>query len=65
MYTMGTILRHGSAAQKASFLPKIASEELRLQAFGVTEPGAGTDTTRISTFARREGDDYIANGQKI
>jgi acyl-CoA dehydrogenase len=65
MYTMGTILRHGSAEQKARYLPKIASGELRLQAFGVTEPTAGTDTTRISTFARREGDDYIVNGQKI
>jgi acyl-CoA dehydrogenase len=56
MYTMGVILRHGSAAQKAAYLPKIASGELRLQAFGVTEPTAGTDTTRISTFARRDGD---------
>ena len=65
MYTMGTILRHGSEAQKARYLPKIASGELRLQAFGVTEPTAGTDTTRISTFARREGDRYVVNGQKI
>jgi acyl-CoA dehydrogenase len=65
MYTMGTILRHGSAEQKARYLPKIASGELRLQAFGVTEPTAGTDTTRISTFARREGDKYVVNGQKI
>ncbi|MGE5501540.1 MAG: acyl-CoA dehydrogenase family protein [Ignavibacteriales bacterium] len=65
MYTMGTILRHGSPAQKERYLPKIASGELRLQAFGVTEPTAGTDTTRISTFARREGDKYIVNGQKI
>ena len=55
MYTMGTILRHGSQAQKEAYLPKIATGELRLQAFGVTEPTAGTDTTRISTFARREG----------
>jgi acyl-CoA dehydrogenase len=65
MYTMGTILRHGSAEQKARYLPKIASGELRLQAFGVTEPTAGTDTTRISTFAKREGDNYVVNGQKI
>jgi acyl-CoA dehydrogenase len=65
MYTMGTILRHGSAAQKAKYLPKIASGELRLQAFGVTEPTSGTDTTRIRTFARRQGDTYIVNGQKI
>jgi acyl-CoA dehydrogenase len=65
MYTMGTILRHGSAAQKAKYLPKIAGGELRLQAFGVTEPTSGTDTTRIRTFARREGDKYVVNGQKI
>jgi alkylation response protein AidB-like acyl-CoA dehydrogenase len=65
MYTMGTILRHGSPAQKAEYLPKIASGELRLQAFGVTEPTAGTDTTRISTFAKRVGDKYVVRGQKI
>ena len=65
MYTMGTILKHGSPEQKARYLPKIASGELRLQAFGVIEPTAGTDTTRISTFARREGDSYVVNGQKI
>ena len=65
MYTMGTILRHGSPAQKDEYLPKIASGELRLQAFGVTEPTAGTDTTRISTFARRVGDKFVINGQKI
>jgi alkylation response protein AidB-like acyl-CoA dehydrogenase len=65
MYTMGTILKHGSSAQKSSYLPKIASGELRLQAFGVTEPTSGTDTTRIRTFARRDGDHYIINGQKI
>ena len=65
MYTMGTVLKHGSAAQKAEYLPKIASGELRLQAFGVTEPTAGTDTTRISTFAKRVGDKYVVNGQKI
>jgi alkylation response protein AidB-like acyl-CoA dehydrogenase len=65
MYTMGTLLKHGSAEQKARYLPRIASGELRLQAFGVTEPTSGTDTTRIGTFARREGDNYIVNGQKI
>ncbi|MDP3781789.1 MAG: acyl-CoA dehydrogenase family protein, partial [Sphingopyxis sp.] len=65
MYTMGTLLKHGSAAQKAAYLPAIASGDLRLQAFGVTEPTAGTDTTRIRTFAKRVGDDYIVNGQKI
>ena len=65
MYTMGTVLRHGSDAQKAEYLPKIASGELRLQAFGVTEPTSGTDTTALRTTARREGDKYIVNGQKI
>ena len=65
MYTMGTLLRHGSVEQKEYFLPKIASGELRLQAFGVTEPTSGTDTTRITTFARREGDHYVVSGQKI
>jgi acyl-CoA dehydrogenase len=65
MYTMGTILRHGSAEQKKRYLPKIASGELRLQAFGVTEPTSGTDTTRISTFAKRDGNKYVINGQKI
>jgi len=65
MYTMGTILRHGSREQKKKYLPKIASGELRLQAFGVTEPTSGTDTTRISTFAKRSGNKYIVNGQKI
>ncbi|MFY7836577.1 MAG: acyl-CoA dehydrogenase family protein [Novosphingobium sp.] len=65
MYTMGTILRHGSEAQKRAYLPKIASGELRLQAFGVTEPTSGTDTTSLRTFARREGDEYVVNGQKI
>lgn len=65
MYMMGTILRHGSPAQKAQYLPKIASGELRLQAFGVTEPTSGTDTTALRTTARREGDRYIVNGQKI
>ena len=65
MYTMGTLLRHGSDAQKARYLPGIASGDLRLQAFGVTEPGSGTNTPAIKTFARREGDRYIVNGQKI
>lgn len=65
MYTMGTLLKHGSAEQKAMYLPKIACGELRLQAFGVTEPTSGTDTTRIATFARRDGDNYVINGQKI
>jgi len=65
MYTMGTILRHGSAEQKKKYLPKIASGELRLQAFGVTEHTSGTDTTRIRTFAKKIGDRYIVNGQKI
>jgi acyl-CoA dehydrogenase len=65
MYTMGTLLRHGSEAQKAEFLPKIASGELRLQAFSVTEPDAGSDTTRIKTFARRTSDGYVVDGQKI
>ena len=66
MYTMGTILRHGSADQKKRYLPKIASGELRLQAFGVTEPTSGTDTLALRTTARREGNDhYVVNGQKI
>ncbi|WP_236033436.1 acyl-CoA dehydrogenase family protein [Belnapia mucosa] len=65
MYIMGTILRHGSPEQKQRYLPKIASGELRLQAFGVTEPTSGTDTTALRTFAKREGDKYIVNGQKI
>ena len=65
MYIMGALLRHGSAAQKAKYLPAIASGELRLQAFGVTEPTSGTDTTSIKTFARRDGDHYVVNGQKV
>ena len=65
MYTMGTVLRHGSEAQKQSFLPGIASGELRLQAFGVTEPGSGTDTSALKTTARKQGDQYIINGQKL
>jgi acyl-CoA dehydrogenase len=64
MYTMGTLLRHGSEEQKREHLPKIASGELRLQAFGVTEHEAGTDTTRIQTSAVREGDHYVVNGHK-
>ena len=66
MYTMGTILRHGSPEQKQMYLPKIASGELRLQAFGVTEPTSGTDTLSLRTTAKREGNDhYVINGQKI
>jgi alkylation response protein AidB-like acyl-CoA dehydrogenase len=65
MYIMGALLRHGSPAQKQKYLPAIASGALRLQAFGVTEPGSGTDTTSIKTLARREGDHYVVNGQKI
>lgn len=65
MYTMGTLLRHGSDAQKAKYLPQIASGALRLQAFGVTEPTSGTDTGALKTTARLEGDHYIINGQKI
>jgi len=65
MYTMGTLLRHGSAEQKQKYLPKVAKGELRLQAFGVTEPTAGTDTTSITTMAVKEGDHYLVNGQKV
>jgi hypothetical protein len=65
MYVMGTLLRHGNAAQKARWLPPIATGELRLQAFGVTEPSAGTDTTAIQTTAVRRGDRYVVNGQKV
>jgi acyl-CoA dehydrogenase len=66
MYTMGTVLRHGSAEQKQRYLPKIATGELRLQAFGVTEPTSGTDTLALRTTAKREGNDtYVINGQKI
>ncbi|GAA5113987.1 acyl-CoA dehydrogenase family protein [Pseudonocardia adelaidensis] len=65
MYTMGTVLRHGSEEQKRRLLPEIAANRLRLQAFGVTEPDAGSDTTRIRTFARRDGDHYVINGSKI
>jgi alkylation response protein AidB-like acyl-CoA dehydrogenase len=65
MYTMGTLLRHGSDEQKAKWLPRIASGELRLQAFGVTEPTSGTDTSSLKTFAKRDGNGYVVNGQKI
>jgi acyl-CoA dehydrogenase len=65
MYIMGTLLRHGSDEQKQRYLPRIASGELRLQAFGVTEPDAGSETTKLSTFARRVGDKYVINGQKV
>jgi alkylation response protein AidB-like acyl-CoA dehydrogenase len=65
MYTMGTVLRHGSAEQKSTFLTKIADGSLRLQAFGVTEPTSGTDTLALKTTAKRDGDGYVVNGQKI
>lgn len=65
MYNMGTLLRHGSEAQKQDYLPRIASGELRLQSMGVTEPSTGTDTTRIKTTAKRVGDRYVINGQKV
>ncbi len=65
MYIMGTILRHGSDGQKREYLPKIATGELRLQAFGVTEPTSGTDTTSLRTVAKRERDHYVVNGQKV
>jgi acyl-CoA dehydrogenase len=65
MYNMGTLLRHGSEAQKQKYLPKIASGELRLQSMGVTEPTTGTDTTRIKTVAVKKGDRYVVNGQKV
>jgi acyl-CoA dehydrogenase len=65
MYIMGTLLRHGSEAQKRRYLPRIATGELRLQAFGVTEPNSGSDTTKLQTTAVRRGDRYVVNGQKI
>ena len=65
MYMMGTLLRHGNEGQKAEYLPKIATGALRLQAFGVTEPTSGTDTASLKTTARRDGDSYVINGQKI
>jgi acyl-CoA dehydrogenase len=65
MYIMGTVLRHGSEAQKRQYLPKIATGDLRLQAFGVTEPDSGSDTTKLKTMAVRKGDRYVVNGRKI
>src|SRR5262245_6203996 len=65
MYIMGTLVRHGSDAQKQKYLPQIASGALRLQAFGVTEPTTGSDTTRMRTTAVRQGDEYVVNGQKV
>ena len=65
MYIMGTVLRHGSEQQKTTYLPKIATGELRLQAFGVTEPNAGSDTTKLQTTAIKKGDRYVVNGQKM
>jgi len=65
MYIMGTLLRHGSPQQKKNYLPKIASGELRLQSFAVTEPTTGTDTTNTKTFAARKGDKFVVNGQKV
>ena len=65
MYIMGTLLRHGSPLQKEQYLPQIASGKLRLQAFGVTEPTSGTDTTQLKTRAKRDGDHYVVNGQKV
>ncbi|MCC2601907.1 acyl-CoA dehydrogenase family protein [Sphingopyxis yananensis] len=65
MYVMGTVLRHGSAEQKARYLPRVATGELRLQAFGVTEPTSGTDTLSLKTVAVKDGDDYVINGQKL
>ena len=65
MYIMGTVLRHGSEAQKQAYLPKIATGDLRLQAFGVTEPDAGSDTTKLKTTAVRKGDRYVVNGRKM
>jgi acyl-CoA dehydrogenase len=65
MYVMGSVLRHGSDEQKSRYLPKIASGELRLQSFGVTEPTTGTDTTSLKTTAKKVGDQYIINGQKV
>src|SRR6187399_3243091 len=65
MYNMGTLLRHGSDAQKRLYLPKIATGELRLQSMGVTEPTTGTDTTQLKTTAVKQGGKYIVNGQKV
>ena len=65
MYTMGTLLRHGSESQKQEYLPEVASGKLRLQAFGVTEPSSGSDTTSLGTRATKKGDSYVVNGQKV
>ena len=65
MYTMGTLLRHGSEEQKRKYLPKIATGKLRLQALASPNPNTGSDTTRLRTFAERKGDKYIVNGQKV
>ena len=65
MYVMGSVLRHGNETQKKAYLPKLASGELRLQSFGVTEPTTGTDTTNLKTVARRDGAAYVVNGQKV
>src|SRR3546814_288760 len=65
MYVMGTLLRHGSEEQKARYLPRVATGDLRLQAFGVTEPPSGTDTLSLKTTAKKEGDHYVVNGQKL
>src|SRR5919198_506381 len=65
MYNMGTLLRHGSEAQKRAYLPRIASGELRLQAFGVSEPTTGSDTTQLKTLATRKGDRYVIRGEKV
>ncbi len=65
MYVMGSVLRHGSEAQKNRYLPEIASGKLRLQSFGVTEPTTGTDTTSLKTVAKKDGDEYVINGQKV
>ncbi len=65
MYNMGTLLRHGSKAQKELYLPKIATGDLRLQSMAVTEPSTGTDTTKLKTTAVKKGDRYVVNGQKV
>ncbi len=65
MYIMGTLLRHGNEQQKQTYLPEIAAGRLRLQAFGVTEPNTGSDTTQLKTRAERQGDVYVVNGQKV
>src|SRR3546814_2609224 len=65
MYVMGTLLRHGSEEQKARYLPRVATGDLRLQAFGVTEPTSGTDTLSLKTTAKKDGDHYVVNGQKL